>query len=238
MPSPDDIPSQFFDRNTEVGVIERRLPHWSQAATLAFITWRTWDSIPSDVLKAWLADRARWLTERGVEPMSPVWKLKLGQLPAADRREYSERFSTRWDGLLDECHGECVLRRPALARIVETSLLVFDGNRYRVTDFVIMPNHVHILVSFPDPSDMLRQCENGKRFTARAINAALGRTGRFWQVDGFDRLVRSPEQFLTLRQYIADNPGRAKLRTGEFVHYSRPDPTVAQPYSRCYSRSE
>jgi REP element-mobilizing transposase RayT len=212
MPDPDNRPFRFFDPNVEVGVIERRLPHWSQSDTISFVTWRTWDSIPKDVLTAWLEERKHWLGERKIDPERVVWKLQLLRLPAAERREYYERFSTRWQNMLDSCHGECVLRQPSIAKIVSDSLLSFDGRRYKVTDFVVMPNHVHLLVSFSPGFDMLRQCANWKHFTARAINAHLGRSGRFWQTDGYDHLVRSPEQFLTLRTYIADNPVRARLR--------------------------
>ncbi len=232
MPDPSNRPFRFFDPKVEVGVIERRLPHWSQTDTISFVTWRTWDSIPKDVLTAWLDERTQWLTAQGIDPDSPDWKAKLLKLSPIERREYYDRFSTRWHRMLDECHGECVLRTPSIATIVSDSLLRFDGNRYKVTDFVVMPNHVHLLVSFSPDCDMLNQCTNWKHFTARAINLQLVRTGRFWQVDGYDHLVRSPEQFLSLRKYIADNPVRARLRAGEFIHYSRFDPTVAQPVSR------
>ena len=93
--------------------------------------------------------------------------------------------------------------------------------RYCLTDFVVMPNHVHLLAAFKDGTQMLAQCESWKRFTARKINARLKTKGRFWQPDAFDHLVRSEEQFRFLRRYIADNPIRAKLGNGEFVYWSR-----------------
>ncbi len=58
-------------------------------------------------------------------------------------------------------------------------------------------------------------------FTATKINRLLGRTGRFWQQDGFDHLVRSQEQYEYLRKYIANNPVQAGLKPGEFVHYAK-----------------
>jgi len=79
------------------------------------------------------------------------------------------------------------------------------------TDFVVMPNHVHLLAAFPDEGSMLAQCESWKHYTATKINRFLGRSSRFWQQDGFDHLVRSVEQFEYLRAYIADNPRRAHL---------------------------
>jgi putative transposase len=114
-----------------------------------------------------------------------------------------------------------LLRRPELGQIVAKSLKHFDGDRYDLTDFVVMPNHVHLLAAFRDAEQMLEQCESWKHYTATQINRRLSRKGRFWQQDGFDHLVRSLEQFEYLRTYIADNPTKAKLRLGEFVHESK-----------------
>ena len=91
-------------------------------------------------------------------------------------------------------------------------------------DFVVMPNHMHLLVVFPDDDSMLKQCEEWKRFTGRRINQRTGNSGRFWQQDGFDHLVRSEAQFLHFRRYIANNPLKAGLRSGQFVLYSEDAP--------------
>jgi putative transposase len=85
-----------------------------------------------------------------------------------------------------------------------------------------MPNHVHVLATFRSESDMLPRIEAWKRYQARKINEILQISGHFWQPDGFDHLIRSPEQFEYFRRYIAENPQRAKLRPGEFVHFSKP----------------
>ena len=88
-------------------------------------------------------------------------------------------------------------------------------------DFVIMPNHVHFLCAFSGQSEMLKQCAEWKRFSARQINKHLGRTGEFWQVDQFDHLVRNLEQFEYYRRYVSENPKKAGLRTGTCMHYQR-----------------
>jgi REP element-mobilizing transposase RayT len=212
---------RFFDPGGEVAITARRLPHWAQAGTLCFLTWRTWDSIPADVLDEWFRERATWLASHGINPADPTWGEQVRRLPVRAYNEFHDTFSTRWHGLLDKCEGECVLRRPELAEIVATSLRHFDGSRYLLTDFVVMPNHVHLLVTFPTQEQLLAQCEGWKHYTAVRINKALGRKGRFWQVDGFDHLVRSEAQFIALRSYVAENPAKANLRPGESVHYSR-----------------
>jgi len=212
---------QTFDPNQEFAVFERRLPHWSQAGTVTFITWRTWDSIPEKVLRGWQKDRDAWLQQHGINPNAANWTRQLDQLDAKLVQEFKRLLSDRWNDNLDACHGACVLRRPELSKIAADSLLYFDGDRYEITDFVVMPNHVHILVAFPDERTLLAQCESWKHFIATNINRPLGRKGRFWQQDGFDHLVRSAAQFEYLQRYIADNPKRANLAVGEYVYYSK-----------------
>ena len=215
-------PLRFFDPKTPFAIVERELPHWAQAGSLCFLTWRTHDSMPRSVLEAWYAERHAWLRKHGIAPDSPDWRLRLHALGGDSEVEFLRAFSDRWQEHLDDCHGACVLERPDLAAIVAEALKRFDGDRYDLTDFVVMPNHVHVLVAFPGEPAMLAHCESWKRFSATKINRLLGRRGRFWQQDGFDHLVRSAEQFEYLRGYIAANPRKAGLPPGVGVHFSKP----------------
>jgi type I restriction enzyme R subunit len=106
--------------------------------------------------------------------------------------------------------------------MVANSLLHFDGDRYQMGDFVVMPNHVHLLAMFPSFQAMKLQCRSWKKFTAGEINEALGQRGQFWQDESFDHLVRSEMQFEYYQWYIAENPVKARLTTGQFIHYQRP----------------
>lgn len=217
----DPIPIRTFDPHDEYFVVARRdLPHWAQAGTIAFITWRTWDSIPKAVYVEWLRIRAGWLRKHGIDPDDQRWRDRVAELDRPAQIAFRQLLAERWEDSLDQCHGECVLRRPELATIVTNSLLHFDGDRYVMTDYVVMPNHVHLLAAFPTPESMLEQCDSWKHYTATQINRRLKRKGRFWEVDGFDHLVRSDAQFEYYRQYIADNPIRARVPEGEFAHYS------------------
>ncbi len=210
---------QFFDPQAEYAVHERRLPHWEQAGATYFITFRTADSMPHDVVERWLEERADWLRRNGIDPRAADWKWQRELLPAPRRRDYHEQLVEKWESKLDDCHGECLLRRPELADIVATSLRYFDGERYRLGDFVVMPNHCHLLVGFPNYGRLLRRSRSWKKYTATQINQQIGRRGEFWQVDGFDHLVRNPDAFDYYRRYIADNPRRANLREGEYLYY-------------------
>ena len=86
-----------------------------------------------------------------------------------------------------------------------------------------MPNHVHLLTCLLGSTEIEDQCYSWKKFTAAKINKALRQRGRFWQEESFDHLVRSPEQFDYFQRYIAENPRKAGLQAGEYLHYRRPE---------------
>ena len=68
------LPFHLFDPEADVQIVERRLPHWSQAGAVCFLTWRPIDSLPKDVLDRWFGDRARWLASHGIRPDDPQWR--------------------------------------------------------------------------------------------------------------------------------------------------------------------
>ncbi len=228
---------KFYDPNDDLLITQRGLPHWAQDDRVVFITWRMQDSLPVDLLDTWRSQRSAWLRGRGLDPENPDWKSQLQELPASEVAEFHARFTEEWHRLLDQGHGSCALRDPACAAMVRDSLLHFEGDRYQMHGFVIMPNHVHLLVSFPDRQTLLEQCESWKRFTSTRLNRLLNRTGRFWQKDAFDHLVRGPVQYHRLVQYLADNPIHARLQPGEYLLYLKADEAGGKQ-SRPYSPSE
>ncbi len=211
----------FFDRNEPIAILDRRLPHWSQPGVVCFITFRTDDSMPHTVVQNWHVERRNWLRQHGINPDDQRWRVLLRKLEQPIQEEFYATFSSKWHEELDRCHGACVLRDPENSKTVADSLLKFDGDRYLMTDFVVMPNHIHFQVAFKDDDSMLTQCESWKRFTGRTINKRIRASGRFWQQDGFDHLVRSVAQFEHFRRYIANNPHKASLKNGEYVLYSK-----------------
>ena len=212
---------QFFDPKQDVAVAYKNLPHWAQTATLSFITWRTADSLPSSVLQQITEEREELIRNFGLDPHDD-WKQEMAQLAPADRGRIQWSLFEVWDEQLDRGAGELILANPELSQIVADSLLHFDEDRYYLTDFVVMPNHVHLLSAFANEDALIKQCTSWKRFTARQINAVLGTSGEFWQVEQFDHLVRSEEQFQHFRRYIAANPQRSRLSPEQYRHYSKP----------------
>jgi len=214
---------ELFDPKADVRIgMGTNLPHWFQPGVSYFVTFRTEDSIPADVSRRWHARRTAWLSTHGIAVANSNWKAELSALPETLRREFHETFSREYMESLDKGLGACVLRQPELSTIVADSLLHFDSERYHLGDFVVMPNHVHLIVCLLGDTDIEAQCTSWKRFTARRINQALGTSGRFWQEESFDHLIRSAEQFAAIQRYIAQNP--RYLNHDEFFLYQ---PTVA-----------
>ncbi len=217
---------EFFDRDDDVLVTLGHLPHWEQPGKTYFITFRTADSLPVEVAERWHEKRRDWLLRHKIAPDDENWEDKLALLSELLQRQFHETISLEFHRQLDAGHGACVLRQTELAQEVGKSLLHFDGDRYRLGDFIVMPNHVHALVQIFPGIQLKKQCYSWKKFTATKINRALGQSGTFWQKESFDHLVRNVEQFERFRRYIADNPRKAGLRVGEYLYspwpHSRP----------------
>lgn len=208
---------ETFDPKGELFISERHRPHWSQAGAVVFITFRTQDSIPREVIQRWDREKQEWLRLRDRDFMSH-WSVVVPSLSQEEQVAFRTTFNRCREVFLDSCHGRCLLKRPELAKVVADSLLHFDGQRYRMGDFVVMPNHVHLLASFSTADSMKTQCDSWLHYTAFRINQMTGEKGKFWQQEPFDHLVRSPEQYEYLRKYIAGNPDKAGLKPGEYFY--------------------
>jgi len=81
---------------------------------------------------------------------------------------------------------------------------------YELHSWVIMPNHVHLLLT-PQVS-VSKLLGSLKAVTAKRANRLLQRSGQpFWQDESFDRLVRNGEEFRRIQRYIENNPVSACL---------------------------
>ena len=189
-----------------------------QDGAITFISMRLADSIPKDVILRWDRERLEYLRSHGIERAD--WSVGRLELTRTERTEFDRRFHRLREDELDTCRGACQLREMSAARIVTDSLLHFDGDRYLMGDFIVMPNHVHLLAAFPSGDLMRKQCYSWMKFTATQINRINGRRGKLWQEEPFDHLVRSEEQLNYLRRYIAQNPKKAGLKPGEY-HYRK-----------------
>jgi REP element-mobilizing transposase RayT len=100
---------------------------------------------------------------------------------------------------------------PEIAALVEAALLHFDGQRYRMLAWCLMPNHAHAVVEMMDGHSLSDIVGGWKSFTAHKANEQLGRAGRFWHADYFDRFMRNEEHLSQTIEYVEQNPVKAGL---------------------------
>ncbi|WP_240905968.1 REP-associated tyrosine transposase [Thiorhodococcus mannitoliphagus] len=137
-------------------------------------------------------------------------KATLHRLLAETERDDIARRQ-RLDTLLDAGHGACWLSRAEIAELVEQTLLEGDGECYRLLSWVIMPNHLHVLIETLPPMGLGEVVRRWKGSTSRAANGRLGRSGAFWERDYFDRYIRDDAHLAAVTRYIEQNPVKAGL---------------------------
>ncbi|MEJ7624654.1 MAG: AMP-binding protein [Pyrinomonadaceae bacterium] len=163
------------------------LPHFDGEVT-QFVTFRLADSLPGPVLN----------------------RLRL-QLEHNELDNDSEELRQLIEDYLDQGTGSCILRDPVNAEIVQTTILHENGKSCDLKAWVIMPNHVHLLLRMRQHQDLAGLMKRVKGISARKINNYLNREGSVWQADYFDRYVRDTEHFSRTLNYIENNPVVARL---------------------------
>ena len=161
---------------------KRRLPHFHPNDSYLFLTWRLWGSLP-----------------RGTEKSAP--HLTPGQAFAVADHSL--------DGLAS---GPLWLKDRRVANLVSHTVLIGAGERrfYDLCAWVVMPNHVHLLILPLVSVPVLMRWLKGS--TARGANRILGRTGQpFWQDESFDHYLRATSQLDRTIAYIEQNPVSAGL---------------------------
>ena len=213
-----------FDPHQATRLYRGDLPHWRQEGATYFVTFRLGDSLPAAILAQWKMERLRWLESHGISwDTDGRWKLSFRQLRQEEQRAFQTRFSYVIQQHLDNGYGSCLLRRPALRAFVEDAFAYFHTSRFWLGDYVCMPNHCHALMTPIGKQNLEDILGSIRSFSARRINQKIGRTGEaLWQKEGYDHIVRDPEQLSAFRRYIAENPVRGKLREVEFT-YRRAD---------------
>lgn len=164
------------------------LPHFERAGVVQSITIRLADALPS-----WLP--AKWQEE----------------LRTLGEEERERELRIRIEKYLDAGHGACWLGRHDVGRLVETALLFFDEQRYRLIAWCVMPNHVHIVVETVEGWTLGQLAHSWKSYTSKEANRFLQRTGVFWQREYYDRAVRDAEHYANLVRYVEQNPVKAGL---------------------------
>jgi REP element-mobilizing transposase RayT len=196
-----------YGRSRVIEVHQRsRLPHWSAQNATCFVTFNLFDAIP-------LAMQEQLAVERRLR-IAELERLKQRATPA-EIREIDRLIWERAEDMLDEGSGSCFMNDARIGTVVADAITYFHGTRYCLNAWCVMPNHVHVVMNLLDRLDSILQ--SWKSFTAKEANRILGRAGKFWQDDYFDRLVRSDAERERRVQYVINNPAKAGLLNWPFV---------------------
>jgi REP element-mobilizing transposase RayT len=164
------------------------LPHFDRPGLVQAITFRLHDSMPQVRLEQWAQE--------------------LQSVPSND---YAVERQKRIAAYLDTGHGCCWLRDARIAEAVEEALLHFDGERYRLLAWVVMPNHVHVLAEMQEGWPLPKVVQSWKTWTAKCANRILEKSGAFWGREFHDRDIRDGEHLAWAKSYIEENPWKAGL---------------------------
>lgn len=179
---------------------KRQMPIWHcrgkfphrEYKPLQFITYRLYDSVPKKVIEAWKEELK-------------VTEMTLPNDPKA------EELRKRIDKYEDAGYGQCFLKDARIASMVQENLFHFNGIRYNVLSWCIMPNHVHVLIEVKEGWTLSTIMHGWRSYTAHQANKILGRTGDFWMDEYFDRYIRDEKHLETVINYIDNNPVKAGL---------------------------
>jgi REP element-mobilizing transposase RayT len=181
------------------------------------LNFRLADSMPQSVLQQWRAELGLSPGSAGVPPASSraretATRRRDAGAPKTDaEQKAATEFRRRTEDYLDTGHGECLLRRPEIAVVVENALLHFDRQRYRLLAWYVMPNHVHALIETTEGWPLDGVLHSWKSFTSHEANRILQRQGEIWQREYLDRYIRNAEHFEAALRYIEENPVKAGL---------------------------
>lgn len=164
------------------------LPHFDAADTWQSITYRLADAMPRSVIEA---------LEHELSTISEDQR-------SNERRRRLEAWSNAG-------HGACVLRRDDIAELILATWQRFAGERYDLGPWVIMPNHVHVLIRVNPGFPLARILGSWKSFTAKRIAAMTGLAAPIWWPDYWDRFIRDEDHWFSTRRYIEGNPVAAGL---------------------------
>jgi REP element-mobilizing transposase RayT len=104
------------------------------------------------------------------------------------------------------------MRQHEIAELVTNAIKFFANERYSLHAWVVMPNHVHAVVTPKDEHRLSDILHSWKSFTSKRANELLKRNGqRFWQSESYDHRVRNDEERARMVNYVENNPVRAGL---------------------------
>lgn len=183
------------------------MPHFDSPCTMQHISYHLADSLPIEAINRMQSEASAF---------------------SSDDTKRNADFHNRIELYLNSGHGSCILRESEIAACVEETWLRFDGERYHLLEWVVMPNHCHVLIEPYEGASLAKIVLSWKNYTARYINDFLDsrtpvrqnqtgecRTGvrrsQVWAREYWDRYIRNEHHYEAVKYYIRMNPVKAGL---------------------------
>jgi len=116
--------------------------------------------------------------------------------------------------LLDSGYGTSLFNNAKNADRMREIIFHFHGVRYEISAFVIMPNHIHVLLIVFKPWSLSQVVASWKKYSSRTIDNPVDKPSngrRLWHSEYFDRYMRNSAHFEKTVDYIHYNPVKAGL---------------------------
>jgi REP element-mobilizing transposase RayT len=184
-----------------VDYYERHLPHQLPGGFPIFLSWNLKGSLPKNVIAGLDHERCRLSREPD----------RSGETDQQRRSRHSKLLFAQRDRYLDIAqHGPMHLKDPRAAQVVVESILWGVPARYDLYAYVVMANHVHVLLAPKVDMNVITQGMKG--FTSHKINGIQNVRGRIlWQDESYDHWARDEEEMRRIIAYIENNPVAAEL---------------------------
>ena len=192
-----DTPNPYYNIEAPVITTQGHLKHRSQSGKLIFITFRLAGSLPQDIIRQKLSELE-------------TWKIFHPNQSEEEAKEKIMRNAiSYWERYLDDRDDQALLKDGRFREIVANILHEGDGKYYTLIQYVVMPNHVHLLLITDKDFTIQQILHNIKRYSARKINILRNTPGvTIWEREYFDRIIRSEKHLSYVVRYIAQNPSR------------------------------
>ena len=181
------------------------LPHWRISGATYSVSFRLNDSIPKSALEAYKQRKEILLSKLQQHESTAASRSHLAEILAI-RTEIGSLYQQLIDTAQNASFGECHLAMEEIASLVENALKHFDGSRYELIAWSVMPNHVHAIVRPLGDEELGKILYSWKSFTAKEANKILRRVGEFWQPEYYDHIIRDGVDFRNQLRYVLNNP--------------------------------
>ena len=210
-PSPSSE-SKFLNPEAEVDKFRwGSLPHWYQEDATYAVTFRLKDSLPKDVVQSY-----RLTKEELLQELADAKQSENALLASDIQKRLAELYHEKIDAALDEGHGPAWMNQPEIADIVASAIQHFDGERFDLGAWCVMPNHVHLILRPCNGHVLPKILQSIKRHSALEANRVLGREGDFWQKENYDHLIRDEREFWNQTRYAERNARAAGIENWNY----------------------